>query len=356
MQNHIKIISFLCLLNLNSTTSIAQVNIDAFKNSTPRGKISQSIKKSMWNALGGPFVAESIVESDDSDKFYWLFKMGSVGKFDVKNSVNIGGWGLFPSPQDCSSNQCMRSYDKVRWSKDEVIEPQVIDRYSDYSQSLQPTYNANVPTLGCLGDGPLKYGDIEGDGVSELVLYIENSWMIFSTTLNKVTFMTMLDVKDWLTEEQTKEHYGLHREEGAQLDPKDAQYQSKIATYVRGGDHSNANANVPGYRGYAKLYFGDFDANKKADIIVWRKLYESYLVQDSTKGFKKISDLMVHYERVDGEYKKQETESTRIADWLENAKLTWQAGYPSKSECGGQEGQLIPEMHDALLNDLDVLK
>lgn len=296
------------------------------------------------------YYPKAVVETEQEGIIYVYD--GGVGKTNYKKSTLVGGWGLFPSSQDCSNNQCMRSYDKVRWSKDEVIEQQVVDRYSDYFQSLQPTYNANIPTLGCLGDVPLKYGDIEGDGVSELVLYIENSWMIFSTELNKVTFMTMLDVKDWLTEEQTKDHYGLHRKENAPSDPKDAQYQSRIATYVKGGDHSN----LPGYRGYAKLYFGDFDTNKKADIIVWRKLYESYLVEDSTKGFKKVSDLMVHYERVDGEYKKQETESTKIADWLENAKLTWQAGYPSKSECGGQEEQLIPEMHDALLNDPDVLK
>jgi hypothetical protein len=44
-----------------------------------------------------------------------------------------------------------------------------------------------------------------------------------------------------------------------------------------------------------------------------------------------------------------------VKGWLTAKQLTWKKGYPSKSECAGQEGQFIPEMHDVLLNDPDVL-
>ena len=48
--------------------------------------------------------------------------------------------------------------------------------------------------------------------------------------------------------------------------------------------------------------------------------------------------------------------STGIQSWLLAKNLTWQKGFLSKSECAGQEGQLIPEIHDPLLNDPDVLR
>jgi hypothetical protein len=46
--------------------------------------------------------------------------------------------------------------------------------------------------------------------------------------------------------------------------------------------------------------------------------------------------------------------------WVERLltlyNLTWSKGYPSKSECAVEEEQLIPETHDTLLNDPEVLQ
>jgi hypothetical protein len=91
---------------------------------------------------------------------------------------------------------------------------------------------------------------------------------------------------------------------------------------------------------------------------VWRKLYLSKLLSEPVAGFDKVSDTYYHYERkVTGEYElKTDTAPETIQGWLTSKNLTWQSGFPSKSECAGQEGQLIPEMHDPLLNDPDVLK
>ncbi|AJQ92856.1 hypothetical protein [Gynuella sunshinyii] len=111
-----------------------------------------------------------------------------------------------------------------------------------------------------------------------------------------------------------------------------------------------------GYRSIAKLYVNDFDKDGHSDILVWRKMYESRLVGELLSGFKLNSQLYGHYALIDGEYHLQQTDEATIQGWLSANELTWQKGYPSSSECQGHEGELIPEMHDPLLNDPDVLK
>lgn len=73
-------------------------------------------------------------------------------------------------------------------------------------------------------------------------------------------------------------------------------------------------------------------------------------------GFSQEAELLVHYQLIDEGYQPVTTSSELIKKWLTDNNLTWQKGFPSKSECKGQEGQLIPDMHDPLLNDPDVLK
>ena len=90
--------------------------------------------------------------------------------------------------------------------------------------------------------------------------------------------------------------------------------------------------------------------NDLGNIILWRKYFESLKQGDAKKD-----ELFVHYSLVDGEYKKQPTAAETIKGWLAAKQLSWQQGFPSRSECPGQEGQLIPELHDPLLNDPDVL-
>ncbi|TCS40645.1 hypothetical protein [Reinekea marinisedimentorum] len=84
------------------------------------------------------------------------------------------------------------------------------------------------------------------------------------------------------------------------------------------------------------------------------------------EGFSLIGQSFVHYERdleaqwtstvVTGQYLPQETDEATIQSWLSDKALTWSKSYPSVSECEGEEGELIPEMHDPLLNDPDVLQ
>ena len=113
----------------------------------------------------------------------------------------------------------------------------------------------------------------------------------------------------------------------------------------------------PAQRAYGKIYIDDFDGDNSNDIIMWRKLYFSKLKSDPVKGYELDAEMFAHYKIVDGDYQLQtDTTPATVQGWLSANNLTWQKGFPSKSECDGQEGQLIPEMHDPLLNDPDVLK
>lgn len=269
-----------------------------------------------------------LVQVDDSK--YWALSPdgGGVAFYDLEASVN--GWPL------------------TRWTH-EYIEPELAARYedNDIDYFQQPLF---VPrgSLACLVDSPLRYGDINENGQNELVLFLSNALIVFSPAQNGVIFMSGLDVTDWVSATITAARY---EDEYGEYQAKDTDPQYVSSTY-----DGYRKPRLPGYRGYAKLYLGDFDDNGQHDILVWRKLYESNLLNDPIPGFTKISDTWLHYSLVDGEYQPVETDEATIQGWLSANDLTWSQGYPRYSECEGEEGQLIPEMHDPLLNDPDVLQ
>ena len=259
--------------------------------------------------------------------------------FDLTTKKYLGGWPL------------------TRWTH-ESIEKEVLDRFDLVRRSYQTRFSLHADhPLGCLNKAPLRYGDIESDSKNELVLFIGNDLMVFSPDYQRVVFAVRLDIEDWFNEAETARYFEFNTyEAGRAVKP---QYQS--ATNV---DYSEA---IPGYRGYAKIYIGDFDEDGSADILVWRKLYLSNMTDNPQKGFTKQEGSYYHFERdlvaqeklpagTTGEYLPQPTEPVQIQSWLTDNNLTWQKGYPSQSECAGQEGQLIPEMHNPLLNDADVLE
>jgi len=174
--------------------------------------------------------------------------------------------------------------------------------------------------------------------------------LIFSPQRNKVVFAQTLGLNEWLNEEDTRNYFiGA----GA-LQPTSPWFQSAIEAGRSGTSRGNQK---PGLRGYSKFYFGDYDDNGSADILVWRKLYRSRL-RTQPMGFDKLTDTLLHYEQTDQGYVRRDDddEAARVRNWLTTNNLTWQSGFPSKSECPGQEGELIPEMHDPLLNDPEVLQ
>ena len=211
--------------------------------------------------------------------------------------------------------------------------------------------------IGCLSNSPLRYGDVDSNGSQELVLILDEDIVIFSVQQQKIIFSTRFSISDELKPEEVEAWF-----DGKETDVK-------VQYVAESGVGNRLNAAFSATRSFAKLFIDDFNSDGKKDIIVWRKLYESRLTSDSILGFKLEGELFVHYQLEDGEYQIQTSEpsvegefetdpaqQTQIKGWLESKNLTWQKGFPSKSECAGQEGQLIPEMHDALLNDPDVLK
>jgi hypothetical protein len=198
--------------------------------------------------------------------------------------------------------------------------------------------------FGCYQTSPLRYGDINSDNVNELILFSSNIMAVFSTQLNEVIFSAHYWMDDELAVDEIEGHFP------SALEPGDPQYIASSGTDVL------VREKYPAWRSLSKLYFDDFDGDENQDIILWRKLYQSRLRSDTTLGFNKYGETLVHYIFENEKYiLKKETSEVTLRGWLNSNNQTWSSGYPSTSECAGQEGQLIPEMHDPLLNDPDVL-
>src|SRR5690554_1852325 len=239
--------------------------------------------------------------------------------------------------------------------------PELIAQAEEYDTIVDDFAGSLGYQVGCLSTAPLRYGDFDKDGRSELVLFIGNTLTVFSPDYGRTIFSTWLSLNDWLTAEDSLEYY-LEEDFSVNKKPENPQYESRIAhkRYYQ-------SVHVPGYRGYSKIYIDDFNKDGNTDILVWKKIYLSKLEKDPQRGFDLVRDEFAHYSRdltaqqkseagVTGEYLPQDTRPETIQNWLSAKNLTWQKGFPSKSECAGEEGKLIPEMHDTLLNDPDVLK
>src|SRR5690625_3981481 len=243
---------------------------------------------------------------------------------------------------------------------DPDLEPEIINLYQEFDITPQArTFDNLVPSLGCFPRYPLRYGDVTGDGNMELVIFAQDEFYalnltLFSTVLNKTIFSIRLSTYDAVL--NTRKELPEGEEESASYpladDPKDGQYLSRIV--------EQRTRMVSGIRpaiiNFSKLYIDSFSAEDAHDLLVWRKLYRSRLNEDPIKRFELERDTFHHYQLVEGDYIQQDTDEATIKGWLAENELTWQKVYPNKRECEGEEGELIPEMHDPLLNDPDVLQ
>ncbi len=259
------------------------------------------------------------------DIYYALYSNGEVRSFNLAMNQYLGG-------------------SKLEMYSETTLEPELINA------GIQSTYeNPTVPGSGCLLEHPLRYSDLDLDGKKELVLLLGGSstteWVVFSTELKKVIFSSIL-VANHAFQPSAETIERIYPEYGK---PSDFQYLSDLS-----------NGNPPpmemGVRSFAKLFFGDFNNDNVFDIVVWRKYFESRVRADAIQGFEKKNELLVHYQIVNGEYKKQPTDQTTAKSWLTTNNQTWKKGYPNTSECANQPNQLISEMHDPLLNDPEVLQ
>jgi len=276
------------------------------------------------------------------DEWYSLNRRLNIQGGDVANQEYLGNWPLTP------------------WAYNQ--QPKEITDRADMHGTIADSFVAGTKyPVGCYGDTPLNYGDLDNDGTNELILFMGNTLVAFSPQYGRTIFSTWLSLNDWARAEENQSYY--EGEYGENLKTaEDPQYDSNLV-HNRGRQEDH----VPGYRGYSKIYVGDFDKDNNIDILVWRKMYISKMENDSQRGFTLIRNEWNHFERdlaaqkastvgVTGEYLPQDTAQETIQNWLAAANLTWSKGFPSKSECPGEEGKLISEMHDPLLNDPDVLQ
>ncbi|QEI14211.1 hypothetical protein FY115_12100 [Cellvibrio japonicus] len=305
-----------------------------------------------------PYAAMASTNLGDGSIWYRLYDDMKIFSVNVSAKQYLGSWKLGvtdPCEAEDAPENCFTPWWTGRWGPDETLEKDIIDRYALGEMGWDQGRETDDSIMGCMGRVPLRYGDIEGDGKKELAMFMLNGYsldfLIFSPEKHKNIFTSKLGFNDVV------KHETIFAEDGAMdhlLPPKELPYYQYWSR--SGADTDSPFSMSQGYRSFGKLYVGHFESAQSQDILVWRKVYKSHLLADTVKGFEKISDTYVHYKLVNGEYQKQGTEQSVVRGWLEAKNLTWQKGYPSKSECPGQVGQLIPEMHDPLLNDPDVLK
>ena len=343
---------FLSLLWIQSAFSYA---LEDFTNGLNRDSIPSSLKKAMWKASGGPYIADGLVETEDN-MFYFLSGSTSLAVFNKNNNEVSGGWPIATNETCSSTPGCKSTWWHSRWREEELLEPLLIQRLTDLYGNLAfnnsyvaDGFRKTLDTMGCMHHTPLRYGDIDGDGINELVVLLAQGysidWLIFSPAKQKTIFVSKLNIDDSIITSQAPSELMPWHEDSKR-------YQYWMQTQVNNGSPLYR----PGLKAYAKLYFNDFDGDGAFDILVWRKMYESRLVGDPVAGYELKGELLGHYELVEGEYRLQATNAETVKGWLTESQQSWSMGYPRESECSGQEGQLIPEVHDPILNDPEVLE
>ena len=265
--------------------------------------------------------------------WFRFYRNLSISGVNLETKSYLGNWAL------------------NRWEHEFTEQTALFYTNADLSGSeLTKHYNQfiseNQNDLGCLVNTPLRYGKISQSSDSDVVLTIgtldtQADLIVFSPTYERIVFSLR------------------YAEQNSAKAEAVAPFQ-----YIQ---TTNYHAEQQAYRTYGKVYEGDFDQDGHADLITWRKIFYSHETDSTELGFFAGGEILTHYERdlevqaaspagITGEYLPQDTPEADIQNFLAENNLTWSKGYPSKSECPGEEGQLIPEMHDPLLNDPEVLQ
>ncbi len=292
-----------------------------------RGEMAKSTLKQIYQKYG---TLPGFLYEESENKYFSLSKTANaIGIFDLSNEQDVlSGWPLTRWPHAHLPTEISAMLDNAT--------------IQGWKQKVE--YTSHIKMAGCLNQSPLRFGDVDADAKNELVLFLNGELIIFSPEQGRTVFATFYDADDWYRQGSLGDE-----NEASDVDGKKYQHHSEMLA-LNGYEHS-------AYRSYTKVYIQDFDGDGNSDLVSWRKTFQSNPVGD-VDGFRLLSNRYDLYKKdASGEYIPQEdTSETTIQSWLTAKNQTWQSGFPSISECAGQEGQLIPEMHDPLLNDPDVLK
>jgi hypothetical protein len=246
------------------------------------------------------------------NKFFTLSGSGKgIGSYDKKSTKSPVGWGISRWPQELKNKDVADMYQIFS-------DP---DFAQDYSYSPYQSTNPNFkqpPVRGCLSEIPLRYGDVDNNKTDELMLLLGHKdqvldFVLFNPDQEKISFSARVIMSD------IDDYHGT-----------DSQYQYTSNFNMSKGEYA-------GTQTFAKVFMGEFDGFESSkDIIVWRKHYKTLKHSASDKGFKLESQNYQFYTLKDGEYKLQISLEAQIEQWMSANNLTWQSGFPSKSECAGQ--------------------
>lgn len=317
--------------NLQKGVGITEENGSALRSTS----IPYAIARQGQRAADNNVLVEAYLEVTDS--VYSLSSKPNLIKTKNTDSTLLGNWPLTRWPHLNIPAEYLQTK-KYFTPKSEIVGD------ASYSKG---------GSIGCLSNSPLRYGNVLSTTENDIVLTLNSQFFIFSPSYKRVVFEEYYDHSDWL--------YGADANEiraDIRVDSQD-QYIS--------GLYTGLPAARTGYRGYSKLFVGDYDKDGNTDVLVWRKIYRSNNKSNPVLGFSLMRNEWQHFERdlvaqaalpagITGDVLPQPTDAATIQSWLSENQLTWSKGYPSLSECAGQETQLIPEMHDLLLNDPDVMQ
>jgi len=280
---------------------------------------------------------------NSGDLWYEVSRDLKVYGVNVETKQYLGNWPLTTKQQHVLNNE-------QPTSSPTKPEPTNQGRLSTPQMWLE---KGHENSSGCLSKNPLRYGTVNGDEL--LFVFFDPSVVVFSPKRAKVDINLLFAQDDVMSDEEYQQSLNAGYFKFSSDNPPQYAALNSLADYRAG--RIGKDWLYPAQRSYGKIYIDDFDGDNSNDIIMWRKLYFSKLKSDPVKGYELDAEMFAHYKIVDGDYQLQtDTSPETVQGWLSANNLTWQKGFPSKSECAGQEGQLIPEMHDPLLNDPDVLK
>lgn len=300
--------------------------------------INASNKYEVWNKSIPYAIAYQGLRSVAENEYIVAFQDMGGYVFGLSNALRL-------LQVQTSDRSVLGSWPLTRWAG-ELEEAQSgtlfwQDYLDDRDWGRLSAGRTDAGALGCLGDSPLRYGEFTNPEEPVLVLLLPGETgydyldlVIFSTVHHEVIFSSRVAMRD----EDDASHY-----------------PQALAPWQYQGEAFQKSHTYPGFRLYSKLFVADFDDDGHKDVIQWRKQYDSRKKGD-LPGYQLANEALLFYKNDAGRYLMQQMDSAGVRAMLTTHNLTWQSGFPSKSECPGQEGELIPEMHDPLLNDPEVLQ
>lgn len=190
-----KILHFFILLSLSSIvcsfdnvisgTGITPENEDSLRGTS----LPYAIARQGQRAANNEEVVQGFFELDNN--IYSVSSEPSLVQTKKEGRVLLGNWRLTPW-----QNTVRMLGEGVSWQVrpyltaesgrgyQAIEDPKIMALDSPTEYKLSPF----IQTTGCLASQPLRFGDIDGNGSSELVLFLDNDLIVFSPSLKKIIF------------------------------------------------------------------------------------------------------------------------------------------------------------------------